>query len=189
MDAPADETRSESAKQAMAAVLGRQQTHEKLPVTQEIEIFAHATDLLQDVAAGLEHTTRLRDNRFDLDGDATLGVIVDRDRVKRALTNIVDNALRYSPPGAPIHLSWVATDESTIQITVRDQGPGIDPNLLPHIFEPGIRGTPAVGSPDSGAGLGLTIAKRLLEHQHAALTIHNEPTGGALVSLRLRRAP
>ncbi len=65
-------------------------------------------DLLQEVTAGLEHTTRLRDNTFDLDGDQALEVIVDRDRFKRALTNILDNALRYSPAGAPIHLSWAA---------------------------------------------------------------------------------
>ena len=61
-------------------------------------------DLLQEVTAGLEHATRLRGNTFDLDGDQTLVVIVDRDRLKRALTNILDNALRYSPAGAPIHL-------------------------------------------------------------------------------------
>ena len=146
-------------------------------------------DVLQEVAAGLEHTTRLRSNTIDLDGDQTLGVIADRDRLKRALTNILDNALRYSPPGAPIHLGWAATDESTVQITVQDHGPGIDPGLLPHIFEPGIRGTPAAGSPDNGAGLGLTIAKRLLEHQHATLTVHNQPTGGARISLTLQRAP
>ena len=114
-------------------------------------------------------------NTFDLDGDQALGVIVDRDRLKRALTNILDNALRYSPPRAPIHLSWAAADESTVRITVQDHGPGIDPDLLPHIFEPGIRGTPAAGSPDDGAGLGLTIAKRLLEHQHATLTVR-QPT-------------
>jgi signal transduction histidine kinase len=146
-------------------------------------------DLLREIAAGVEHAARVGDNTFELDGDQTLGVTVDRDRLKRALTNILDNALRYSPPGAPIHLTWAATDESTVQLTVQDHGPGIDPDLLPHIFEPGIRGTPATGSPDSGAGLGLTIAKRLLEHQHATLTIHNQPTGGATISLTLRRAP
>jgi signal transduction histidine kinase len=146
-------------------------------------------DLLQEVAAGLEHTIRLRDNTFDLDGDQALDVIVDRDRVKRALTNILDNALRYSPPGGAIHVGWAAADASTVQITIEDHGPGIDPELLPHIFEPGIRGTPAAGSSDGGAGLGLTIAKRLLEHQHATLTVDNQPTGGAVVSLTLQRAP
>jgi signal transduction histidine kinase len=146
-------------------------------------------DLLREVTAGVEHATRLRDNTFDLDGDQALGVIVDRDRFKRALTNVLDNALRYSPPGAPIHLSWAAADESTVQITVQDHGPGIASKLLPHIFEPGIRGTPAAGSSDDGAGLGLTIAKRLLEHQQATLTIHNHATGGAEITLTLQRSP
>jgi signal transduction histidine kinase len=146
-------------------------------------------DLLREVTAGLEHATRLRDNRFDLEGDQTLGVIVDRDRVKRALTNILDNALRYSPRGAPIQLRWAALDNATVEISVQDHGPGIDADLLPHIFEPGIRGAPAAGSDDNGAGLGLTIAKRLLEHQHATLTVHNPATGGAVISLALRRAP
>jgi signal transduction histidine kinase len=150
---------------------------------------APVADLLHEVAAGLEHTTRLRDNTFDLDGDSALGVIVDRDRIKRALTNILDNALRYSPRGASIHLSWAAADASTVQITVHDRGPGIDPDLLPHVFEPGIRGTRAAGSDDGGAGLGLTIAKRLLEHQYATVSVHNQPTGGAVVTLTLQRAP
>jgi signal transduction histidine kinase len=147
------------------------------------------SELLQEATAGLEHTTRLRDNTFDLNGGHALRVIVDRDRLKRALTNILDNALRYSPPGAPIRISWAAADESTVQITIQDHGPGIDPDLLPHIFEPGIRGAPAAGSADDGAGLGLTIAKRLLEHQHATLTIHNQPTGGAVVTVTLQRTP
>jgi len=144
-------------------------------------------ELLQEVAAGLEHTTRLRGNTFDLDGDQSLDVIVDRDRLKRALTNVLDNALRYSPPRARIHLSWAAVDESTVQITVQDHGPGIHPDLLPHIFEPGIRGTAAAGDPDGGAGLGLTIAKRLLEHQHGTLAAHNQPGGGAVMTLTLQR--
>jgi signal transduction histidine kinase len=71
---------------------------------------APVADLLHQVAAGLEHTTRLRDNTFDFEGDPALGVIVDRDRIKRALTNILDNALRYIPRGASIHLSWAAAD-------------------------------------------------------------------------------
>jgi signal transduction histidine kinase len=146
-------------------------------------------DVLHEVAAGLEHTTRLRNNTFDLDGDQTLDVIVDRDRLKRALTNIIDNALRHSPRGAPIHLSWAATDSSTVQIAIEDHGPGIDLDLLPHIFEPGIRGSPAADDPDNGAGLGLTIAKRLLEHQHGTVTARNQPTGGAVITIMLRRAP
>jgi signal transduction histidine kinase len=154
---------------------------EPTPQLEEIPV----VDLLEEVTTGLEHTARLRDTTFQLDGDATLGVVVDRDRAKRALTNILDNALRYSPPGAPIRLSWTARD-ATVELTVQDHGPGIAPDLLHHIFEPGIRGAPA--GADDGAGLGLTISKRLLEHQHATLAIANAPTGGATVSVVLRRA-
>jgi len=150
---------------------------------------APVADLLREVAAGLEHTAQLRDNSFELDGDEKLDVVVDRDRVKRALTNILDNALRYSPAGAAIHLSWAATDGSTVEIAVRDHGPGIDPDLLPYIFEPGIRGAQAAESADDGAGLGLTIAKRLLEHQQATLTAANQPAGGVVIGITLRRAP
>jgi signal transduction histidine kinase len=145
-------------------------------------------ELLQDVAAGLELTARLRGNRFELDGDPALAVVVDRDRLKRALTNVLDNALRYSPPGAPVQLGWIA-DESTVRITVEDHGPGIDPDLLPHIFEPGIRGAPAADGQDGGAGLGLTIAKRLLEHQRGTVAIQNRPAGGTTTTLTLRRSP
>jgi signal transduction histidine kinase len=146
------------------------------------------SDLLEDVTTGLEHAARLRGNRFEFDGDPATGVIVDRDRVKRALTNVLDNALHYSPAGAPIDVAWAAADESTVEITIRDHGPGIDPDILPHVFEPGIRGNPAPGVPADGAGLGLTIAKRLLEHQHATLTARTQPEGGAAIRLVLQRA-
>jgi signal transduction histidine kinase len=146
-------------------------------------------ELLREVTAGVEHASRLRGNTFELDGDQALGAVVDRDRLKRALTNILDNAIRHSPVGAPIHLSWAAVDESSVEITVQDHGPGIDRDLLPHVFEPGVRGAPVRGSADGGAGLGLAIAKRLLEHQHATLAAHDRPGGGAEIRLTLRRAP
>ena len=145
--------------------------------------------LLLEVAAGLEHATRLRGITLDLEGDGSLDVIADRDRLKRALTNILDNALRYSPPGAAIHLSWAAVTSTAVEVTVRDRGPGIDPDLLPHVFEPGVRGTPAGGGSDDGAGLGLTIARRLLEHQQATVTARNDPGGGTVIAVSLRRAP
>jgi signal transduction histidine kinase len=144
-------------------------------------------ELLQEVTTGLEHAARLRDNTFVLDGDQTVAVTVDHDRIKRALTNILDNALRHSPTDTPVHLTWTADDEASVEITVRDHGPGIDPDLLPHIFEPGIRGTSTSGNPGEGAGLGLAIAKRLLEHQHATITARNQPNGGAVLSITLKR--
>lgn len=145
-------------------------------------------ELLHEITAGLEHPARLGGNTFDLAGDPALAVIVDRDRVKRALANVLDNALRFSPAGAQVDVSWAPVDESTVELIIRDHGPGIDSGLLPHVFEAGIRGTPEPGDVDGGAGLGLTIAKRLLEHQDATLAAHNDPGGGAVIGVRLHRA-
>jgi signal transduction histidine kinase len=144
-------------------------------------------ELLDEVASGLEHSAHLRGNLFALDGDGTLAVIVDRDRVKRALANLLDNAIRYSPRDAPVDISWVA-DNSTVGITIRDRGHGFDHDLLPRIFEPGVRGAPAEDSADGGAGLGLTIAKRLLEQQRATLSVRNGSAGGAEATVKLRLA-
>jgi len=145
--------------------------------------------LLREVTAGVEHAARLRGNSFELDGDETVDVLIDRDRSRRALTNILDNALRYSPENAPVYLSWIARDEASVEVVIRDRGPGIDPELLPHIFEPGISGESVDDGGDRGAGLGLTIAKRLLEHQDAGITAHSDPAGGTIVTLALARAP
>jgi len=141
-------------------------------------------DLLEEVTAGLEHAARASDNTVALHGDPTLVVSVDRDRTKRALSNVLDNAIRYSPGGTSVDVRWAAVDGNGVRISVHDHGPGIDSDLLPHVFEPGIRET----SGNGGAGLGLTIAKRLLEHQHATLTAENDPAGGATLDITLRRA-
>ena len=142
-------------------------------------------EVLDEVATGLEHTAHLRNASLELVGDDTIQVVADRDRLKRALTNVLDNALRYSPSGAPIHVSWTETDESTVELNIRDHGPGVDPDLLPHIFEPGIRGPAERGDKEAGSGLGLAIASRLLEHQGATITASNG--AGATFHITLRR--
>jgi signal transduction histidine kinase len=156
--------------------------------TLQLETVALA-ELLEEITAGLAHSTHLGENEFAYEGDRAINVIVDRDRVKRALTNVLENALRFSPARAPVHLKWIALDEACAQVTIQDHGPGINDELLPHVFEPGIRGNPDTSGADGGAGLGLTIAKRLLEHQHATISVDNHPSGGALVTVTLRRAP
>jgi signal transduction histidine kinase len=145
-------------------------------------------DIVEEVVAGLEPMARLRGNTFELDGDRLLAATVDRDRFRRALTNVLDNAIRYSPPHAPIRISWSLGDAWTVKIAVEDRGRGVDPGLLPHVFEPGVRGAPAATDDDGGAGLGLTISRRLLEHQHATLTLQNRPTSGAVVEITLPQA-
>lgn len=182
--------RAEARADALERLIGNLFAYTRADYTQplpQVEAVPVA-EVLREVASDIEHAANLRGNALELRGDGELSLIADRDRLRRALTNLVDNAIRHSPAGAPIHLGWTRLDDSHIQITVQDHGPGIDADLLPHIFDPGIRGATPPGGLD-GAGLGLTIAKRLLEHQDAALTADNGPTGGARVSVTLKRAP
>jgi signal transduction histidine kinase len=140
-------------------------------------------DVVRGVVAGFEP-----EDAFRLVGDDTTHVVVDRDRLERVLANVLDNALRYGPAGGPVELTWIE-HESTVVVRVADRGPGLAAGLLPRIFDPMVRGDSARNAATAGAGLGLTIARRLAESQGGALAAANRPGGGAEFTLTLVRAP
>ena len=82
--------------------------------------------------------------------------IVDPDRMDAVLANLLSNAIRHVPPGGHVLLG-VRLDDGVAEWTVIDDGPGIPPQLLPHVTEPFVRGDPARGR-EAGSGLGLAIA-------------------------------
>ncbi len=79
-------------------------------------------------------------------------------RLQRAITNLIDNAVKYSPPGEPVEIA-LQGDE----LTVRDHGPGIAEADLPHVFDRFYRGAEARGRP--GSGLGLAIVRQVADQQ------------------------
>ena len=87
---------------------------------------------------------------------------IDRDGFERALANVLDNALRHTPPGGTIDITC-GEDTDGAFVEVVDDGPGIAADLLPHIFEPMVRANS--NGRTGGTGLGLTIAARLLQNQ------------------------
>ena len=101
-----------------------------------------------------------------------------RARLARALGNLLDNAVKWSPPGAPIE---VAVSEG--EVTVRDHGPGIDEADLPHVFDRFYRATAARGMP--GSGLGLAIVKQVAETHGGSVSACAAPDGGACLRLAL----
>jgi signal transduction histidine kinase len=111
-------------------------------------------------------------------------VTIDRDSFERALANILDNALRHTPRGGTVD---VACGENAGHAFVRvtDDGPGIAPGLRPHLFELTARTTS--NSRTGGAGLGLTIAARLLRNQGATIDAANAPPRGAILTIQLPR--
>jgi two-component system sensor histidine kinase MprB len=99
-------------------------------------------------------------------------------RLERAVSNLIDNAVKYSPPGEPVEIALQGT-----QLTVRDHGPGISGEDLAHIFDRFYRGAEARGRP--GSGLGLAIVRQVAAQQGGTVAAETAPGGGALMRLRL----
>lgn len=101
----------------------------------------------------------------------------------RALVNLVENAAKYSPPGAPVSVS-ARVDGEMLRIDVADRGPGVPMSEVEHIFAPFHR-IPEVGPSVDGAGLGLSIARGLAEAQGGTLTCAPRAGGGSVFTLSL----
>ncbi len=108
---------------------------------------------------------------------------VDGDRIRQAVDNLLDNALRFAPRGSAIVLSATA-DGCDLGIQVRDDGPGFPPGFLPHAFERFRRPDTSRSRDDGGAGLGLAIVRAIVAAHGGTATAANRPGSGAMVSLR-----
>ena len=115
-----------------------------------------------------------------------LEALGDRGKTDQALQNIVDNALKFTPAGEVVVSA--RADHSGVEISVRDTGAGIPPRDLPRIFERFYKVDRARGG-QPGSGLGLSIARHLVELQGGTITAESTPGVGTLVRVRLPRAP
>jgi two-component system, OmpR family, sensor histidine kinase MprB len=110
---------------------------------------------------------------FTVDAEPTL-VRGDPQRIHRAIANLVDNALKWSPPGGEVELGLSAGE-----LTVRDHGPGFSDGDLERVFERFYRAEDARGMP--GSGLGLAIVRQAAEAHGGSVEAANAPGGGALL--------
>jgi signal transduction histidine kinase len=142
--------------------------------------------LLEDVCRQTKlitpHRTILCDSLHD--NHDNVRVLGDKDALKQALLIAIDNAHVHTPPGTEIRLSTSVGDRSA-SVSVRDTGPGISGEVLPHIFERFYRGdTPRSGT---GAGLGLAIARELVERQDGTISVESKVGEGTVFSVTLPR--
>lgn len=109
----------------------------------------------------------------------------DASRLHRAVLNLLDNALRYSPDGGVIQVE-LAGRNGWSELRVRDQGPGLSEEDLAHMFERFYRGDPSrVRSQRTGSGLGLAIVQQVAATMGGRIQASNGPEGGALLELIL----
>jgi two-component system OmpR family sensor kinase len=106
----------------------------------------------------------------------------NRDALKQVLLILVDNAIKHTEPGASVALAATTTDNH-VSITVRDTGHGIAPGMLPHLFERFYRGE--ASRTGAGAGLGLAIAKELMETQGGSIVVQSRPGQGSTFTVTL----
>jgi signal transduction histidine kinase len=157
---------------------GGTMTIEDVPVR---ELFSRVAD---------RHGPALRDKEIALDVAVTppdLTVRGDAQKLEQALQNLAANAIRHTPHGGRLQITAsIADDVATF--AVRDSGPGIPPEHLPHVFERFYKADAARStSSASGSGLGLSIVRAIVERHGGKVTAVNAPDGGAIFEITLPR--
>lgn len=112
-------------------------------------------------------------------------VLADEDRISQVLSNLLSNAIKYSPDGGEIRISGKALPQYVV-ICVSDQGPGIAPDDIPHVFDRFYRSSDAARK-TKGAGLGLYLARAVVEAHKGRIWVDPKPGDGARVCFSLPR--
>ena len=139
------------------------------------KLIAEVTELYEDAAedAGVTLKSTV---------DPNLAVNADRDRLRQALANLVDNAIKYTPRGGNVDVS-ARSEPGAIVIAVADTGPGISEQDLPRIFDRLYRGDRSRAT--RGLGLGLSLVRAYVEAQAGTVTASNKPDRGAVFTIKL----
>ena len=163
---------------------------------EELREMTHLIDELVELAQGDAQAFEMRITRLDLLVEDVVAAAERRSGTKiwlaarptfvngapealtRAIANLVDNALKWSPAEAPL-----AVEVADGTISVRDHGPGVEPEDVPHLFDRFYRAAAARTLP--GSGLGLAIVKQIADAHNGSITVDQAPDGGAILRLQL----
>ena len=111
-------------------------------------------------------------------------VLADPGRIGQVLRNLLSNAAKYSPPGAPIALRARRVGER-VRVEVEDRGPGIASDDLARVFEKFGRGGEAAGGSAAGLGLGLYLSRRIVRAHGGDLLVESTPGQGSVFASEL----
>jgi signal transduction histidine kinase len=143
-------------------------------------------ELFRQAAVGFGSRAAEKDVAITAEGpDVT--TLADEQFLNRVVSNLLDNAVRHAPAGGDVDLRWARNDGS-IGFSVWNSGDPIPAEDLPHLFEPMFRSDKSRNRETGGAGLGLAIARHLLEAHGGTLVAENPPAGGARFAATLPAA-
>ncbi len=144
--------------------------------------------MLALVAQGLQPQAGARMVQLQVVGTPAPPVAVDVAGLQRALTNLLDNALRHTPPGGRVTLGMEPA-ATALRIFVRDTGSGISTDALPHIFDRFYQADPSRAGGEHGAGLGLAIVREIVTAHGGTIEVHSTPGVGSEFSILLPLLP
>jgi signal transduction histidine kinase len=184
------------------AVIGRQVHHlsrlvdDLLDVSRitrgKVELHRERLALAAIVAKAIEQTSPLleqKNHRLVVDVPFDLAVVGDPLRLAQIIGNLVGNAAKYTPESGLVEVTAHADDEGRVVLVVRDNGIGIAPDILPHVFDMFVQAPQSSSRPAGGLGLGLTIVKSLVEMHGGTVAVASEGAGkGSSFSVSLPAA-
>lgn len=156
-------------------------TRMRAGVLEPVKVGASIDEIIESVVSRLRPVLEERDVKLVL-ADELPEVPMDVVQIDQVLTNLIENAAKFSPPGTPLRIS-AGRENGAVRVTVEDRGPGIPRLQREHIFEPFQRGDSELGA---GTGLGLAIAKAIVEAHGGRIWLDDAPHGGLSVTFELR---
>jgi signal transduction histidine kinase len=194
---PADREQLEAARSAAGALgsvigqLGELASAESAPLQRNAEKIDLST-LIGEVARSLEGLARERGVALVVEPFPPAHAWLDRDQLARALRNVVTNGLQHAPRESRVRLGMALSGEA-VQIRVTDEGPGIAPEDIPHVFERFYRADRARSTKHTGeqrgSGIGLTIARELIAANGGRISVERSGAGGTTFLIEIPRAP
>lgn len=154
-----------------------------------LDLVAEPVDLralFEACARQVEPVARDRGVRVSIDADASGSAMADEQRLRQVLLNLLSNGVKYNRDGGEVTLGASRAASGRARIEVRDTGRGIEPTLLPRLFQPFERLD--ASREIEGTGIGLAISKRLVEAMGGTLGVDSEPGVGSTFWLELERA-
>ena len=151
---------------------------QRAPEPRELSLVA-LSELVTDVALEAEATARTAHVRLkvDIPEHDSLAVLGRHEDLSRAISNLVSNAIRHTEPDQTVQVSADRAEDGSVRVLVMDGCGGIPDAYLDRVFDTGWRGSPARGSTDGGAGLGLAIARGVVESHQGEIAVRNTETG------------
>jgi two-component system sensor histidine kinase KdpD len=185
--------RSEEVRQELLSIIDQESARLQASITEAIELARieshklHLAPVFCELAPIVEAAvSEVRDedsSRYSFEAPEGMVLYADADLMRRALAQLIENARKYSPAGSPI-LVEAGAEDGIDRISVLDRGPGISPDELERVFDKFYRGRRGRDKAE-GTGMGLAIAKGIIEAHGGKIHAENRAGGGAAIVMTL----